>query len=105
MNAYYENANTRYNDELRGCDIPTRRFGDGIISFICAIIGTLTCPAAVALEKTAFIFALFFSFCSVVGAIDAGNISMLLGIIICSGISLCEYALLKSLFKGLKNAG
>ncbi len=102
MNAYYENVNVRYNDNVRSREIPSRRFGDGLISFICALIGMVTCPAAIALEKAAVIFALFISFGSVVGAIEAELISMLFGIIICAGISFVQFLMLKSLIRSSK---
>ncbi len=104
MNAYYENANIRYNDKARAHNTAAHLPCDRLISFICAIVAMVTCPAAIAIEKTALIFSLFISFGAVVGAIEAGSVSMLLGIVICGGISLFEYALLKSLFKNAKKA-
>lgn len=98
MNAYYENTGYRSNTR-RESSIPSHRFGDGFISVICAIIGMLTCSVAIKLEKTAFSLVLFIAFFGIVGGIESGAVSMLLGIIICAVISLCEYATLKSLFK------
>ncbi len=103
MNAYYENVNIRYNDTTRAHEVPDHRFGDGLISFICAIVGMLTCPVAVKLEKTVLVFALFISFGGVVCAIESGILSMLAGIIICGVISLIEYFTLKSMLKSSKN--
>ena len=100
MNAYLKNV--RYNNNARGRKASTRRFGDGLISFICAIIGTVTCPAAVMLEKTAAVFALFVSFFGLVGMIEAGAISMFWGIALGAVISVTEYAILKSMFKKKK---
>jgi hypothetical protein len=42
------------------------------------------------------------AFFGVVGGIECGAISMLVGIIVCALISLCEYATLKSIFKHAK---
>ncbi len=106
MNAYFENfENTRYNDNIRTHAIPEGRFGDGLISFICALVGMFTCPAAVMIEKTAVIFALLLAFFGVVGGIESGAVSMLLGIVICATISGAEYAVLKSMFKKSKKSG
>ena len=104
MNAYFENVNTRYNSNRGARDLSAPKFGDGIISFVCAVVGLFTCPCAIALEKTAVILALFLSFMGVVGAIEGGALSMFLGIIICGFISFFEYAVLKSLFKPLKKS-
>ena len=98
MNAYFENTGYRTNTR-RESAIPTRRFGDGFIELVCAIIGMLTCTAAIKIEKTTLSLALFLSCFGIIGAIDSGAISMLLGIILCAAISLCQYATLKSLFK------
>ena len=97
MNAYYENTGYRSNTG-RESAIPSHRFGDGLISFICAVIGMLTCSVAIKLEKTAFCLALLIAFFGIIGAIESGAISMLLGIVICAALSLCEYTTLKSLF-------
>ena len=101
MNAYFDN--TTYGRNItRERAIPSRKYGDGFISFICAIIGMLTCSAAVKIEKTAVSLILFVAFFGVVGGIECGAISMLIGILVCAIISLCEYATLKSLFKRAK---
>ncbi len=96
MNAYYENINVGYDQNTA---TGARRFGDGFISFICSVVAMVTCPAAVMLEKVAVIFALFLSFFAVVGATERGEMSMLLGIMICAVISLCEYGILRSFWK------
>ena len=98
MNAYFENTGYRTNTRKESA-IPSHRFGDGFISFVCAVIGMLTCTAAVKLEKTALSLVLFIAFFGIVGGIESGAISMLLGLIACGILSLCEYATLKSLFK------
>lgn len=102
MNAYFQNV--KYNNNARTRKANTRRFGDGLISFICAIVGMVTCPAAVMLEKTAVVFALFLSFFGLVGAIEAGVLSMFGGIVLGALISIAEYAILKSMFKKKKKA-
>ena len=96
MNAYIENTGYRVNTKHEEA-VSAPRFGDGFISFVCAIIGMLACPTAIKLEKISLSFILFIGFFGVVGGIETGAISMLLGIIICGAISLCEYATLKSL--------
>ncbi len=98
MNAYFENTGYRTNTK-RETAIPSHRFGDGFISLVCAIIGILTCTAAVKIEKTALSLALFLTCFGIIGAIESGAVSMLLGIILCAAISLCQYATLRSLFK------
>ena len=100
MNAYFENV--RYNNNARTHKANTRRFGDGLISFICAIVGMVTCPAALMLEKTAVTFALFVSFFGRVGMIEAGVISKVFGKVLGALISVVEYAILKSMFKKRK---
>ena len=101
MNAYYENTAYGRNATRIGA-IPSRRYGDGFINFICAIIGIITCSAAVKIEKTAISFGLLLAFFGIVGGIDQGSISMLGGIVLCALISLLEYATLKSIFKRVK---
>lgn len=101
MNAYYEN--TAYcRNGARVSTLPPRRYGDGFINFICAIISVLTCSAALKIEKTAISFGLFLAFFGIVGSIDSGSISMLGGILLCAVVSLLEYATLKSLVKRVK---
>ena len=102
MNAYFENANTRFNNGLRANETHSRQFGDGLISFICAITGILTCPAAIAIEKTAAVFALIILSVFVVGAVESASMPMFFGIAICGILSLFEYALLKSMFRRAK---
>ncbi len=99
MNVYFDNANIRYNENIGTRE---RHLGDRLIDFICALVGMLTCPAAVKIEKTFLGFGLFVAFFAVVGAIEAGSISMLFGILICGVISLCEYSVIKGIFKPVK---
>ena len=100
MNAYYENVNsTIYTDGARERELHVRRFGDGLISVICSIIALVTCSAAIKLEKTLFVFALFLAFFGVIGGIDSGALSMPFGILLCGAISFFEYTTLKSVFK------
>ncbi len=103
MNAYFENFNSaRYNDTARASTLQDRRIGDGIISFICALVAMFTCSAAIKIEKTVAVFALFAGFFGVIGGIESGAISMIPGLFICGGISLFEFLLLKSVFKPIK---
>ncbi len=98
MNAYFDN--TSYGRNIaRGRRASTRRFGDGIISFICAVIGMLTCSVAVKIEKTAFSVVVLVAFFGVIGGIEGGSLSWFAGILLCAFLSLIEYATLKSLFK------
>ncbi len=100
MNAYFENFNNAtYNSNVRTHNVSDRRFGDGLISFICALVGLFTCSAAVKLEKTLVVFSLFVAFFGVIGGIESGALSMFVGILLCGGISLVEYLTLKSVFK------
>ncbi len=99
MNAYFENANVRYSENIR---VREHDFGERFIGFVCALVGMLTCSAAVKIEKTMLVFGLFVSFIAVIGAIESGMLSMLLGILLCGGISLAEYTILKGIFKPVK---
>lgn len=101
MNAYY--GNTAYGRNIsRERTAPSHRYGDGLINFICAIIGILTCSAAIKIEKTALSLGLFLGFFGIVGGIESGSLSMLGGILLCGIISIIEYATLKSMFKRVK---
>ncbi len=99
MNAYFENVNTTgYNQNTRARECANTHFGDGLISFICAIIGLVTCPAAIKLKKTLVVFSLFVAFFGVIGGIECGTLSWLSGILLCCAISFVEYVTLKSIF-------
>ena len=101
MNAYYEN--TAYGRNIaRERTAPSPRYGDGLINFICAVIGIFTCAAAVKIEKVAISLVLFLAFFGIVGGIDAGSLSMLGGILLCALISLFEVVTLRSIFKRSK---
>lgn len=101
MNAYFDN--TSYGRNIaREKNIPSHSFGDGFIAFICAVIEMLTCSVAVKIEKTVLSMVLLIAFFGVVGGIESGALSMLLGILIGGGISLLEYATLKSIFQRAK---
>ena len=98
MNAYFDN--TSYGRNIaRGRRASTRSFGDGIISFICAVIGMLTCSVAVKIEKTVLSVAVLVAFFGVVGGIECGSLSWFAGILLCAILSFIEYATLKSIFK------
>lgn len=100
MNAYIENySNVRYNENTRVREHTNKQFGDVLISFICAIVGLVTCSAAIKLEKTIAIFALFVAFFGVIGGIESGALSWFFGMVLCAVISLLEYVALKSVFK------
>lgn len=100
MNAYFENVSSvGYNQNTRVRECADHHFADGIISFICAIIGLVTCPAAIKLEKTLVVFSLFVAFFGVIGGIECGTLSWFGGIILCGAISFVEYVTLKSIFK------
>ncbi|MBR3879112.1 MAG: hypothetical protein IKJ24_03205 [Clostridia bacterium] len=100
MNAYSENlGNVRYNENTRAREYADKQLGDGLISFICAVIGLVTCSAAIKLEKTIAVFALFVAFFGVIGGIESGALSWFFGIALCAVISLLEYVTLKSVFK------
>jgi hypothetical protein len=99
MNAYFENVNTTgYNQNTRARECAGTHSVDGLFSFICALIGLVTCPAAIKLEKTLVVFALFVAFFGVIGGIECGTLSWFSGILLCSAISFVEYVTLKSIF-------
>ena len=98
MNAYYENRNYA-GTNVRDNTLPQSDLGEKLISFICNIVALFTCRTAVCIEKALFAVTLLFASFGVVGGIECGSISMLLGIAICAIISLVEFAVLKSLFK------
>ena len=72
---------------------------DKLISLICAIVSFFTCPAAVAIEKASLSTAGFVAFFGIIGSMESGAMSVLVGIILCAVISLGEFLILKSLVK------
>ena len=103
MNAYFEDfSNVRYNEQQRAREAAGLGLFDKLISFICAIVGLVSCPAAVKIEKTLVVFALFVAFFGVIGGIENGTLSWLFGILLCSAISFVEYVTLKSVFKPIE---
>ena len=101
MNAYYQNTNF-------GRTLPrehtenTRKIGDGLINFICSLMTLLTCPVAIVMVKAALCTVTVIAFFGVIGGIECGTISMLLGIIICAILSGVEFFLLRSMVKRSK---
>jgi hypothetical protein len=97
MNAYYQKTNrTIAVTNNRPLNIT---IGDKIISFICAVISFFTCSAAVAIEKAVFSTAGFVAFFGIIGSMESGAISMVVGILLCAAISLGEFLVLRSLVK------
>ena len=99
MNAYYNNTNVGIREGRARGGI---RIVDGIITLICAIVAALTSSVAVKIEKVALSTALFIAFFGLIGSMDAGNISMLFGTILCIACALLEMAVLKSIVKPAK---
>ena len=103
MNAYFEDfSNVRYNEQQRARESATRGLFDRLISFICAIVELVSCPAAIKVEKAVVIFALFIAFFGVSGGIESGSFSWLFGMLLCAAISFVEYVTLKSVFKPIE---
>ena len=96
MNAYYQNTNYTKTLHTASADT-TRRIGDGLIDLICAIVTLLTCPVAIVMVKAVLCTVTFVGFFGVIGGIESGSISMLMGIVVCLALSLVEYLLLKSM--------
>ena len=101
MNAYFDNTSYGRNI-VRDRVAPRHTYGDGLISFICAIVGMLTCSVAVKIEKSILSVVLLIAFVGVVGGVDSGSLSMLGGLALGGIISLIEYATLKSIFTRAK---
>ena len=104
MNAYYQNTNF-------GRTLPqehtenTRKTGDGLINLICSLVTLLTCPVAMVMVKAVVCTATVIAFFGVIGGIECGTISLLLGIVICTILSAVEFFLLRSMVrKNKKNA-
>ena len=97
MNAYYQKANRTITvTNTRPLDITV---GDKLISVICAIVSALTCDVAIIIEKISMSALFFIAFLGVVGSIESGSISFLVGVPVCLGISLFEFLTLKSLVR------
>ena len=96
MNAYYQN--TDYTRTLPRSNVDTSlKIGDGLINFICAVITLLTCPVAIIMVKAVLCTVTFVGFFGVIGGIESGSISMLMGIVVCLALSLVECILLRSM--------
>ena len=103
MNAYFEDfGKVRYNENVRAREESRRQIGDGLISFICAIIGLVTCPAAIKIEKTVVLLSLIIAFFGVIGGMESGTLSLFWGIVLSACIFFVEYVTLKSFFKPMR---
>lgn len=97
MNAYYERTNkTAAIGNVKPLDLS---FIDKIISILCAIVAFFTSAVAVKVEKAVVSTAGFVAFFGIIGGIESGSVSMLLGIILCAVISIVELFVLRSIFK------
>ena len=97
MNAYYQNPKITRVTDIR--PYPSVSAFDKLISFICAIVAALTSSVAIKVEKATVCTAGFVAFFGIIGGIELGSISMLMGVILCAVISIVEIFVLKSLFK------
>ena len=95
MNAYLNNTNVHTG--TRGALDSRTRTGDGLISFICAIVAIITSPIAVIIEKVAASTTLFFAFFGLIGSMEIGSIDILVGMLLCSLCVLLEFMILRSL--------
>lgn len=97
MNAYYERTNrTAVATGDRTINV---NVGDKLIAAICAIVAFFTTTVAIRIEKSVVCTAGFVAFFGVIGSIESGSLSMLLGVAICAAISIAEFFILKSMFK------
>ena len=102
MNAYYEKTNRSVAiDNAKPLNINVN-VGDRLIAAICAIVAVFTSAVAVKIEKAVLCTGGFVAFFGVIGSIESGNLSMVLGIVICAVISLLEFFVFKSMFKKKK---
>lgn len=99
MNAYFNNSNIQTGTRT-GALGNRSRTGDGLISFICAIVAIITSPIAIRIEKVAVSTALFFAFFGLIGSMDVGSIGIPAGMLLCSLCVLFEFAILRSLASG-----
>ncbi len=104
MNAYYERTNrTAAIDNARPINVNVN-IGDRLIAAICAIVAIFTSAVAVRIEKAVLCTGGFVAFFGVIGSIESGNLSMILGVVICAVISLAEFFVFKSMFRKKKAA-
>ncbi len=99
MNAYYQNVNRAGTETITDTHTLDVTVFDKLISLICAIVSFFTCPAAIAIEKAALSTVGFIAFFGVIGSMESGAVSMLIGLVLCAVISLGEFLVLKSLIK------
>ena len=104
MNAYYEKNNRSVAiDNAKPLNIDVN-FGDKLIAAICAIVAVFTSAVAVKIEKAVLCTGGFVAFFGVIGSIESGNLSMVIGVAVCAIISLAEFFIFKSMFKKKKAA-
>ena len=104
MNAYYERTNkTVAINDTKPLNINVN-VGDKLIAAICAIVAIFTSAIAVKIEKAVVCTGGFVAFFGIIGGIESGNISMIIGVALCAVISLAEFFVFKSLFKKKKTA-
>ena len=104
MNAYYERTNkTVAINDTKPLNINVN-VGDKLIAAICAIVAIFTSAIAVKIEKAVVCTGGFVAFFGIIGGIESGNISMVIGVALCAVISLAEFFVFKSLFKKKKTA-
>ena len=104
MNAYYERTNkTVAINDTKPLNINVN-VGDKLIAAICAVVAIFTSAIAVKIEKAVVCTGGFVAFFGIIGGIESGNISMVIGVALCAVISLAEFFVFKSLFKKKKTA-
>lgn len=91
MNAYLDNSriNTHRNS--------LTHTGDGLISFICAIVAFFTSAVAIKVEKTVLSAACFIAFFGVIGSMENESLGILGGIALSAALIFVEYLILRSL--------
>ena len=97
MNAYFDRTERTAvinNDHALNINV-----FDKIVSFICAVIAFFTSDVAIRVEKAVSCTVGFVAFFGIIGSIESGSMSMLLGVAICAVISLMEFFIFKSMFK------
>ena len=99
MNAYYERTNRQ---AIANNHSINTAFGDGLISFICAVVAFFTSAAAVKVEKVVLSTVCFVAFFGIIGSMESGSIGMLFGILLCSACSLVEFFIFKSMMNNKK---